>query len=84
MISSSSLEVSRGSAYRIKLTPEEMFLHYLDCILMALDLFRTLIKLMELCNRIELGYGIALGYVMAGDLQRQFLCPRVNVTYAGL
>lgn len=44
------LKVSRGSAYRMELTPEEMFLHYLDLILMALDLSRSLMKLMQLFN----------------------------------
>lgn len=34
--------------------------------------------------RIELGNVIELGSVTAGELQRRFLCPRVNVTYAGL
>lgn len=34
----------------MKLTPEEMFPHYLDFILMALDLFRGLMKLMQLFN----------------------------------
>lgn len=50
MISSSSFKVSKGSAYRMELTSEEMFLHYLDLILMALDLFRSLMKLMQLFN----------------------------------
>lgn len=34
----------------MELTSEEMFLHYLDLILMALDLFRSLMKLMQLFN----------------------------------
>lgn len=51
IIPSSSLKESRGSAHGIKLTLVEMFLHYLDFILMDLDLIRGLMKLMQLFNK---------------------------------
>lgn len=65
MISPSSLKVSRGSAHRMKLSLEERFPHHLDFILMALDLVRSLMKLMQLfsgdwiklCNWVRLCNG---------------------------